>query len=279
MGVGTSAARHIMQMCRAHRLRGAVLGLGRVTFHIDEYRLNQLIDDYDFYETAGFSEAERLDISGKLEQLKATDNHLSHDVRFRATNRISDLYFFTALGFSVIESVDRNQYDGSTYIYDLNNRNICTEIRKKYNLAIDAGTMEHVFDTVSFFKNVYDILEFGGCIIHHSPSNNHCDHGYFQFSPQLFHDYYKVNGYDVVDLKFVRQTTRGEGETDPWMYCDWKPGCLDPISFGGLDQQPYMTAACARKTAASTWDRVPSQLTYAKAWKTFDETGKSFVLG
>lgn len=279
MGVGTSAARHIMQMCRAQRLRGSVLGLGRITFQIDEYRLNQLLDDYNFYETAGFDAAERADISERLNQLKVSDSHLSHDVRFRAKNRISDFYFFAALGFDVIESVDKNKFDGSTYSYDLNQRDVSTEIPRKYNLVIDAGTMEHVFDTVSFLKNVFDLLEIGGCVIHHSPSNNHCDHGYFQFSPQLFHDYYTANRFDLIDLKFVRQTTRGEGETDPWMYCDWKPGCLDAISFGGLDQQAYMTAACARKTAGSTWDGVPSQLAYAKAWKTFEETGKSVILG
>jgi hypothetical protein len=134
-------------------------------------------------------------------------------------------------------------------------------------LVFDGGTMEHVFHVPNYLANVHKLLKVGGYVIHQSPSNNYVDHGFYQFSPTFFADYYLENKYRLVEIKFVRHSRNVEGE--PWMFLNYQPGDLDGISFGGLGRDLHMVFACAQKTEASTFGRAPSQGLYRRlaGWK------------
>jgi len=98
-----------------------------------------------------------------------------------------------------------------------------------------------------------------------SPSSNHIDHGFYMFSPTLFHDYYKENGFDLGTMRLVRQ---------PWLerhprveVFDYTPGCLAAVSHGGLDAAGYQLFFVVTKRPDSTFGRIPQQSFYVGEWE------------
>jgi len=61
--------------------------------------------------------------------------------------------------------------------------------------------MEHVFNASQGLKNVTRLCAPGGQIIHSLPANNFCNHGFWQFSPELFFSLYSdKNGYSETEI-------------------------------------------------------------------------------
>ena len=99
--------------------------------------------------------------------------------------------------------------------------------------------------------------------MHQSPSNNYVDHGFYQFSPTFFADYYLENKYRLVEIKFVRHSRNVEGE--PWMFLNYQPGDLDGISFGGLGHDLPHGFACAESRGVDLWPSASQGLYRAMA--------------
>jgi SAM-dependent methyltransferase len=107
--------------------------------------------------------------------------------------------FLTPLGFSV-DSMDASAYEGATIIHDLN-KPIPDDLIGKYDLVIDGGTLEHVFNFPAALENAMRMLKVGGHLFLVTPANNQCGHGFYQFSPELFFRALSpVNGFDMVRL-------------------------------------------------------------------------------
>jgi hypothetical protein len=101
------------------------------------------------------------------------------------------------------------------------------------------------------------MLRVDGRVLHLAPSSNHMDHGFYMFSPTLFVDFYAVNRFIVNRVQVFRHTQNPD--TEPWEFSDYVPGCLDPISFGGLDDSLYGIALVATKQRESTGTAIPAQ--------------------
>lgn len=170
---------------------------------------------------------------------------------------IDDTTFFGALGFDLIESIDVSDQEKPTYALDLNNP-VPESLHGRYDFIYDGGTMEHIFHVPNVLKNIHSMLKVGGKIIHASPSSNHVDHGFYMFSPTLFHDYYDLNRYDIGRTFIVSHTTKHE--TDPWQIFTYEPGNLDHLSFGGFDKGRMLAIAfSAVKTEHSVSGLIPQQ--------------------
>lgn len=72
-----------------------------------------------------------------------------------------------------------------------------------YDLVVDAGTIEHCFNAAESLKNMVRLLKKGGLALHSSPLNWR-GHGFYNFDPQLFHDFYEANGFRVIDCFIVK---------------------------------------------------------------------------
>jgi len=57
-----------------------------------------------------------------------------------------------------------------------------------YDLIIDGGTIEHIFDTKTYLENLIMLARVGGEVIISTPTNNYCNHGFYQFSPTFISD-------------------------------------------------------------------------------------------
>lgn len=97
-------------------------------------------------------------------------------------------------GATEVDSYDANNYEKATYIANFNNKN---SFEKKYDLVLDFGSLEHIFNTQQAFLNVATLCKKNGFIAHANPSNLFCGHGFYQFSPELYYSLYsKKNGFE-----------------------------------------------------------------------------------
>lgn len=174
---------------------------------------------------------------------------------------ITDKALFNLLGFREVLNLDVSAFEGATLLADLNEAGAARKLGQKFDLVFDGGTMEHVFHVPNVLANIFDLLEVGGCVLHWSPSNNHVDHGFYQFSPTLFCDYYSANEFEILDCRFM---AAGARQNDPYEMHAYVPGSLDEVSMGGLDDRRYEVAFLGLKTEQSISGAVPQQGRYRR---------------
>ncbi|MBT5415695.1 MAG: hypothetical protein HOH66_14585 [Rhodospirillaceae bacterium] len=182
--------------------------------------------------------------------------------------RLDDGTLLRALGFDEVDSMDVSDYEGATVIHDLNAPAPPEGLEGRYDLVFDRGTAEHVFHLPNLLSTVVRLAKPGGRIMHLVPSSNHMDHGFYMFSPTLFHDYYRANGLAVEQIRLVRHPFL---QRDPVIEIyDYRPGALVPIAHGGLDDGSYQIFCVATRTEGARHDQVPQQSFYVEAWKAGD---------
>lgn len=87
---------------------------------------------------------------------------------------------------------------GSQYRFDLNQP---VPLNDKFDVTINIGTGEHVFNVYQFYKTAHDLTAEGGLMIHSAPFTGWIDHGFYGFQPTFFFDLARANRYHV--LTFV----------------------------------------------------------------------------
>ena len=121
-----------------------------------------------------------------------------------------DQFVIDNFGASAVELFDYSDFEGATHIADLNLP--ISGFDDRYNTIIDFGTMEHVFNAPQGLQNALTMCAVGGQIIHGLPANNQCNHGFWQFSPELFFSLYSsANGFVQTEV-FIADV----GEPDFW---------------------------------------------------------------
>ncbi|OFY99913.1 MAG: hypothetical protein A2Z97_00650 [Bdellovibrionales bacterium GWB1_52_6] len=107
---------------------------------------------------------------------------------------------FKLLGVGRVESLDYSSYEGASICHDLN-RPIPDSLKSQFDLVFDGGTLEHVFNFPVALKNAMELVRPGGFLLSILPGNNQVGHGFYQFSPELFHNALnKVNGFELLEL-------------------------------------------------------------------------------
>jgi len=185
---------------------------------------------------------------------------LSQNEQLKAKKFISDQYFFKSLGFENIVSLDYSNFEGCNVVYDMNLGKPPYELIDQFNVIIDGGTMEHVFNTQNFLKNIHLMCKVGGRIIHLSPSSNQINHGFYSFSPTFFLDYYQENNYIIRKCLLLRH------------YLD-RSYYIDMLQEGGniiaeliASKHVYYNYVVVEKTNNSTYDKIPIQNVYKTIW-------------
>jgi len=135
-----------------------------------------------------------------FEYKRISNNQIVIDNITQWKNTIHQGVLFKMLGFTNVESLDYFSDEKPTHIVDLN-QPVLESLVNRYDLIYDGGTMEHCFDVRSVLANCVRMLKVGGVITHHVPMSGSIDHGFYQFSPTLFFDFYGENGFDEMNLK------------------------------------------------------------------------------
>ena len=115
------------------------------------------------------------------------------------------------LGCKGIDSLDNSSFEGANVLKNLNIPPIEGNNTQsgRYDVVIDGGTTEHIYNPVVAIANYLNLLKVGGSLIQFLPVNNYIDHGLYQFSPTFFWSI-KQRGVEIRKLHFVERTERNK---------------------------------------------------------------------
>jgi hypothetical protein len=89
------------------------------------------------------------------------------------------------LGALRVDSIDVSDYEGATIVFDLQ-APTNESYKSRWNVVIDFGTAEHIFDQKAAFQNIFSFLKNGGLYVGILPRTNWNDHGLYQYTPEFF---------------------------------------------------------------------------------------------
>jgi SAM-dependent methyltransferase len=117
------------------------------------------------------------------------------------------------LGASEAHSLDISNYEDATHIGDLGEP---MSLPRSYDTIIDAGSLEHVFDVATAFRNLIKFTATGGRIVHVLPVNNLSGHGFWQFSSDLIYALYsEANGFSDTRVWYASSINQDEWREIP----------------------------------------------------------------
>lgn len=179
----------------------------------------------------------------------------------------ADRFFTECLGVSDVSSLDCSPYEGATIIHDLS-QPIPSELKGKFDVVVEGGTLEHVFNFPIAIANLMQMTRVGGSIFALTVANNLCGHGFYQFSPEIiFRVFTAENGFNLG--KVLALCPRFPGiELVPIRHVF---EVADPARVGGrvglLTGRPIVLCFDARRTAdLPIFANSPMQSDYAAAW-------------
>jgi len=104
----------------------------------------------------------------------------------------------TRLGAEAVESYDYSDFEHATHLADFN---LPLGAHATYDTVLEGGTIEHIYNAPQALQNMAELCRVGGQVIHATPTNNFCGHGFWQFSPELFFSLYsEQNGFTQTEV-------------------------------------------------------------------------------
>jgi hypothetical protein len=186
MGLDVHALRFLLEARAAGICMEKTATLGRQSLAVSPGQLSHLLREFGI--TLAVPEAKRLIEEGKS---------------------YADLFLKQTLGVCELTTFDASDYEDASCILDMNYP-IPDEWKDQFDLLIDGGTLEHVFNYPTAIKNGMEMVCVGGRFLLMTPANNAMGHGFYQFSPELFYRvFHPDNGYTVermllLELRLLR---------------------------------------------------------------------------
>ncbi|TLH67471.1 SAM-dependent methyltransferase [Mycolicibacterium cosmeticum] len=171
------------------------------------------------------------------------------------------------LGAQSVTVLDASAYEGAEAIHDMNYP-VPRAWHDRYDVIIDGGSLEHIFNVPVAFSNLANMLKVGGTIFINTPANNMMGHGFYQFSPELmFRIFAEANGFALRDVLLYEARYPGVELTKK----DTVYKVVDPEGVrqrvGLLNSKPVIMMVEARKIRdAEMFATPPLQSDYVATW-------------
>lgn len=170
--------------------------------------------------------------------------------------------FLRELGAETTDSVDATDYEGATYTSDLNG-GLPQSMQRQYDAVIDGGTLEHVFNFPAALKGAMEAVKLEGRIYIMTQCNNAMGHGFYQFSPELFHRVFSPENGFAMEEMFIAEGSFGKV---PWH------SVADPRDIRRRvelvnDVQTYLLVIARRVSEVPIFASWPQQSDYSAAWQ------------
>lgn len=151
------------------------------------------------------------------------------------------------------------------------NKQIPEEYEQRYDIVIDGGALEHIFNLAVALANCMKMLRVGGGFFMFTPANNQLGHGFYQFSPELlfraldFSHGFKVERMEAMELRYANAEL---GSVGP-IYQVIGPkvlGCRSTV----VNSRPlgFFGQALKLTHLKILFEENPQQSDYAKTWAT-----------
>lgn len=182
----------------------------------------------------------------------------------------ADDFFQVLLGVESLSMIDNSSYEGANVIHDLNYP-IPQKFEQAFDVVIDSGTLEHVFNFPCALANCMRMVKLNGTLFICVPANNCLGHGFYQLSPELFFRVFQEsNGFQLKKIILIKH---------PWAGVELSPRqesyvVMDPKEIGErvclIDDSPAQLMIEAKRVAISDIFSVyPQQSSYANKWDEF----------
>ncbi|MBI3491209.1 MAG: hypothetical protein HY047_05415 [Acidobacteria bacterium] len=147
----------------------------------------------------------------------------------------ADAFLKTFLDVRDLQALDRSAYEGAALTHDLNVP-LPAHLHQQFDVVIDSGTIEHVFNLPVAIASCMQLVRRGGTLFLSSPANNLCGHGFYQLSPEWFFRLFKdANGFSLARLVLVTHPFPGAELSPRQTWYD----VVDPAEIGA--RAPLMT--------------------------------------
>lgn len=167
---------------------------------------------------------------------------------------LSDKTFFGMLGIEVV-SLDLNDYEGADIIHNLNYP-IPSGLVGQFDYIIDGGTLDHLFNIMTAFENIVNLLSPGGRIFQWNAAANYAGTAYVSFGPDLFYDFYTQNGFACT----VYLAENKKFTDDKWHVYKYHGGRYSNL----CSRKEQVLIVMAEKSAGASFDKIPTQWCYNK---------------
>ena len=127
---------------------------------------------------------------------------------------LAKLFFKACLDYRKYTAID---FHGTPEARKLD-LNYPVDLGEQFDILVNAGTAEHIFDVGQFFRTAHDVTRPGGLMIHVMPYRGWLEHGFYSFNSTFYWDLAAANGYTMLmhayaELKpprFIELTRREE---------------------------------------------------------------------
>lgn len=82
------------------------------------------------------------------------------------------------------------------------------DLGERFDVVINHGTAEHIFNIGQVFKTTHEHCEVDGWMIHDSPFTGWIDHGFYCLQPTLFYDLAHANCYEIAKVAIHESKSR-----------------------------------------------------------------------
>ena len=136
---------------------------------------------------------------------KLKDSQKKNLENLKNKNGFSTKDYFQSIGFSNYKSIDINGVYES-YQFDLN-KNISKtyNFNQKYDLVINNGTGEHVFNQYALYLNFHNLTKTDGIMLNILPFIDWINHGFYNFNPIFFADLAASNDYQILKISLANR--------------------------------------------------------------------------
>jgi hypothetical protein len=148
--------------------------------------------------------------------------------RYRWAEFADDM-FREALKFESVSSIDFSPYEGASIVQDIG-AELRPDLIGQFDLAVDGGTLEHVFNYPVAVGNLMRLVRLGGAVYTQNPCNGLAGHGFYQFSPELLYRVFsEQNGFEIQFVRVaIARSLSVEKTTDQPVY-----DVIDPAKYRG----------------------------------------------
>jgi SAM-dependent methyltransferase len=250
------------------------LAFSTASFLLDAYRRG-----VSFRRTLPLGRTQLYAVPREMQKLhKLAGRKLSETAFQTEFGGFADAFLSSLLGIETLESLDYSAYQDASVIHDMN-RPIPPELEAKFDAVIDSGTIEHIFNFPVAIANCMKMVRPGGRLFIITVANNHCGHGFYQFSPELFFRLFKdCNGFHIERLLLLNHPFPGlELSSTQRLYTVKDP---DETRYraGLVNDSPVMLLLEAeRRYIEKVLTTCPQQSDYTTLWKSQQAEGNSGV--
>lgn len=191
MGLTSSNLKFIIKKKKKYNFSGPILTLGNQDIYATVENIKQWAQEI------------KIEITIPNKILYSTSSDVPK-INKDALRYIHAKTFFEFLGIAENDyyDIDKFSFDQPKIVHDLQYP-IDQKFHNFFSLVVDSGTLEHIFDAKAVMENIVKMTNIGGYVLQFIPAQNFLNHGFYQFSPTFFYDFYTNNGFEIVESYLV----------------------------------------------------------------------------